>query len=84
MMTEQLKCTSPTAMTERPGAPSGVAVFMSAHSKNPYITPGIDFSSGKGVVRGRRVQQLKFALVPRHPHHTHALPLFIRTECLLV
>ena len=49
-------------ITERPHAPSGVAAFMSAHSKTPYITPSMDFSSGKGVVRGRRGQQLEFAL----------------------
>ena len=44
----------PRDITERPHAPSGVAVFMSAHRKTPYITPGMDFYSGKGVVRGRR------------------------------
>ena len=49
-------------ITERPRAPGGVAVFMSAHSKTPYITPSMNFYSGKGVVRGRRVQQLEFAL----------------------
>ena len=41
-------------ITQRPHAPSGVAAFMSAHSKTPYITPSMEFSSGKGVVRGRR------------------------------
>ena len=45
-----------------PPRPSGVAAFMSAHSKTPYITPSMDFSSGKGVVRGRGGQQLGFAL----------------------
>ena len=55
----------PPAITERPHAPSGVAAFMSAHSKTPYITPSMDFSSGKGVVRGRRGQQLEFAVVIR-------------------
>ena len=35
-------------------APSGVAAFMPTHSKTPYITPNMDFPSGKGVVRGRR------------------------------
>ena len=40
----------------------GVAAFMSAHSKTPYITPGTEFSSGKGAVRGRRGQQLAFTL----------------------
>ena len=37
-----------------PHTPSGVAAFMSAHSKTPYITLSMDFSSGKGVVQGRR------------------------------
>ena len=50
-------------ITERTRAPSGVAAFMSAHSKTPYITPSMDFSSGKGVVRGRTGQQLGFALL---------------------
>ena len=36
---------------------------MSAHIKTPYITPSMDFSSGKGVVRGRRGQQLVLALL---------------------
>ena len=44
--------TSPRDITERPHAPSGVAAFMSAHSKNPYVTASMDFPSGKGVVRG--------------------------------
>ena len=52
-------------ITERPRAPSGVAAFMSAHSKTPYITPSMDFSSGKGVVRGRRGQQLGLACATR-------------------
>ena len=47
--------------------PTGVAVFMSAHSKTPYITPSMDFYSGKGVVRGRRGQQLGFALATADP-----------------
>ena len=42
------------AITERPHAPSGVATCMSAHSKTPYITHSMDFSSWKGVVRGHR------------------------------
>ena len=50
-------------ITERPRDPSGVAAFMSANSKTPYITPSMEFSSGKGVVRGRRVQQLEFTLL---------------------
>ena len=41
-------------ITERPHAPSGVAAFMAAHSKTPYITPAMDFFSGKGVTWGRR------------------------------
>ena len=45
---------------ERPRDPGGVAAFMSAHSKTPYITPSMEFSSGEGVVRGRRMQQLTF------------------------
>ena len=53
-------------ITERPRDPSGVAAFMSANSKTPYITPSMEFSSGKGVVRGRRVQQLEFTLVYSH------------------
>ena len=53
-------------ITERPHAPSGVAVFMSAHSETPYITHSMDFPSGNGVVRGRRGQQLGFALVRKH------------------
>ena len=32
-------CALARDITERPHAPSGVAVFMSAHSKTPYITP---------------------------------------------
>ena len=35
----------PSESTERPHAPSGVAVFMSAHSKTPCITPCMDISS---------------------------------------
>ena len=38
--------------TERPHAPSGVAAFMSAHSKTPYITPSMDFPSWKGYYGG--------------------------------
>ena len=49
-------------------APSGVAAFMSAHSKTPYITPSMKFSSGKGVERGRREQQLEFSLLQSHRH----------------
>ena len=52
-----------TAITERPRNPSGVAASLSAHSNIPYITTSMDFSSGKGVVRGRRGQELKFALL---------------------
>ena len=35
-------------------AHSGVEVFMSVHSKTPYITPSMDFSFGDGVVWGGR------------------------------
>ena len=41
-----------TEFTQRTHAPSSVAAFMSAHSKTPYITPSMDFPSGKGVVWG--------------------------------
>ena len=51
-----------TAITEHPRAPSGVAAFISANSKTPYITPSMDCSSGNGVVRGSKGQQLEFAL----------------------
>jgi len=57
---------TPAQRAERPRDPGGVAAFMSAHSKTPYITPSMDISSGEGVVRGRRVQQFTFAL-PRLP-----------------
>ena len=56
-------------ITERPDAPSGVAAFMSAHSKTPCITPIMIFSSGKGVVWGRRGQQLEFALAGSRRKH---------------
>ena len=53
---------------ERPRAPGKVAAFMSAHSKTPYVTTRIEISSREGVVRGRRVQQLAFALLtPQQP-----------------
>ena len=55
----------PVQRAKRPRDPGGVAAFMSAHSKTPYITPSMEFSSGEGVVRGRRVQQLTFTLIPR-------------------
>ena len=45
----------------RPRDPGGVAALMSAHSTTPYITPSMGFSSGGGVVRGRRMQQQTFA-----------------------
>ena len=35
-------------ITERPHAPSGVAAFMSAHSKTPYITLVWIFTLGMG------------------------------------
>ena len=37
---------------------STVPVLGRKHSKTPYITPRMDFYSAKGVVRGRRGQQL--------------------------
>ena len=48
--------------TGRPHAPSGVAAFMSAHSKTPHVTPSMGFPSGKGVEWGRRAKQLGFTL----------------------
>ena len=33
-------------ITQRPHAPIGVAAFMSAHSKTPYLTPVIEFPLG--------------------------------------
>ena len=52
---------------------------MSAHSKTPYITPSMIFSSRSGVVRGRRAQQLEFTLeigarLPRNPDRTWKNP----------
>ena len=44
-----------------PPSPVG-SQHSSAHSKTPHITHSMDFSSGKGVVRVRRGQQLEFAL----------------------
>ena len=52
---------------EQPRAPDGVAAFMSAHSKTPYITPSMEFCSEEGVVRGRMVHQLWFTLRHRMP-----------------
>ena len=40
-------------ITERPHALRGVAAFMSADSKTPYITPSMDFPLDKGSM-GRR------------------------------
>ena len=54
--------TCPAQRAERPRDPGGVAAFMSAHSKTPCITPSMELPSGKGVVRGRGVQQLAFAM----------------------
>ena len=53
---------SSRGITEHPHTPGEVAAFMSAHSKTPYITPSMDISSGKRVVRGRRGLQLGFFL----------------------
>ena len=52
-------------IAERPRGPSGVAAFMTSHSKTPYITPSMDFSSRNGVVWGRRGPQLVFSLQNR-------------------
>ena len=46
---------------KRPRDPGEVAAFMTAHSTTPCITPSMGIPSGKGVVRGRGVQQLAFA-----------------------
>ena len=46
----------------RPRPQRGRSIRVSPQSKPPYITPSMDFSSGKGVVRGRRGQQLEFTL----------------------
>ena len=54
----QIRARASRDITERPHAPSGVAAFMSAHSKIPYSTPSMDFSYGKGVVWGRRGQHM--------------------------
>ena len=53
---------------------------MSAHSKTPYITPSMDVSSGKGVVRGRKEKPLEFAgiclaPIPRRMYATDAADL---------
>ena len=37
--------------------------------KTPYITPNMNFSSGKGVVRGRRGQPLELALQQHRTKH---------------
>ena len=58
----------PRDITERPHAPSGVAAFMSAHSKTPYITPSMDLPSGNGVVRGAQGAAAGMYLpIPRTP-----------------
>ena len=40
---------------EQPRHPGGVAPFMSAHSRTPYVTTSMEFSSKGGVVRGHGV-----------------------------
>ena len=54
---------------ERPRRGRGI---YASPQRNPHILPltSMDFSSVEGVVRGRRVQQLAFALadVPQAPH----------------
>ena len=57
-----------------PHAPSGVAAFMSAHSKTPYSTPRMDFYSGKGEAWGCREQQLKIALPATKAGRTLSVP----------
>ena len=46
------------------------------HCPLPYITPSMDFSSVKGVVHGRRGQQLGFALT--YPSHRNVMHLHSR------
>ena len=46
------KASTAREITERPRAPSGVAAFMSAHSKTPYITLVWIFPLGKGYYGG--------------------------------
>ena len=58
--------TTPRGITQQPRAPGGVAAFISAHSKTPHVTTGMDLPCGKGVAWGRGGQQLRFTL------HTHA------------
>ena len=53
---------APRDIAAPPRGPSGVAAFMSAHNKTPYITPSMEFPSGNGVVWGRRGPQLEFSL----------------------
>ena len=52
----------PRKITERHRAPGGVAAFIPARRSTLYITPIMDFSSGNGVLRGRRGRQVEFAL----------------------
>ena len=61
-------------ITERPRDPSGVAAFMSANGKTPYITPSMDFPSRNGVVWGRRGPQLEFSLVLAKEQNLDAVP----------
>ena len=76
-----IRARQPEQITERPRAPSGVAAFMSVHSKTPYITPGMIFSSEKGVARGRGGQQLGFALAAKkasNPESKSMAPVSVR------
>ena len=64
-------------ITEHPHAPSGVAVFMSAHSKTPYNTPSMDFPSDRerdgmtqGVAAGFRLGRRLAHSTPCAPHTT--------------
>ena len=58
-----------------PHAHSGVAEFMSAHSKPPYITPSMDFYSGEGGVRGRRGRRGQQQGLPCLDRNPEALPV---------
>ena len=51
----------PRDITERPHAPSGVAAFMSAHSKTPCVTPSMGHFSGNGVVGGAAAARMYLA-----------------------
>ena len=52
-------------ITERHNTPSGVAAFMSAPIKTPFITPSMDFRSENGVVWWCTGQQVEFTMGKR-------------------